>query len=468
MPGYEDLRRKHRADARAMLPSMLDRVDWPAERTAAHRLAALTQLLAVAERGSPWHRNRLAGLQPAGLQLAGPGRELEEADILALLPVMTKDDLMDNFDEIVTDPRLGLDVVEAHLETLTTDAYLFDRYHACASGGSSGRRGVFVYDWDEWTTTYWSAFRHEARARLREPRLAAAPARPAMVAAQTATHMSSSHAQTFSNPEDWSRFPVTLPLGAIVAGLNSLRPTLLVGYPSVLHGLAGEARRGRLRIQPLQILCVAEPLLPEIREALEGTWGVPVGNAWGLSEAGMAGASCGFGPWLHLSDDLCIIEPIDLRGRPVPVGERSERILLTNLFNHTLPLIRYEVTDQITLMAGACRCGSGHQRIEDPQGRLDDSFSYGDLVVHAHVFRSALGRRRQVVEYQVRQTAAGAAVAIHCLEPLEPQELAGLRVELAEALAKLGLRHPQVEIDSVDHLPRQHAGKLKRFVALPK
>ncbi len=51
---------------------------------------------------------------------------------------MTKDDLMANFDEIVTDNRLRLEVVEEHLEGLTAaDAYLFGRYHAVASSGST-------------------------------------------------------------------------------------------------------------------------------------------------------------------------------------------------------------------------------------------------------------------------------------------------------------------------------------------
>jgi phenylacetate-CoA ligase len=93
--------------------------------------------------GLPWHRKRL---QHVDLDSLG------EAS-LAALPTMTKDDLMANFDEIVTDDRLRLDVVEDHLERLTgADAYLFGRYHAGASSGSTGRRGVFVYDWDGWIT----------------------------------------------------------------------------------------------------------------------------------------------------------------------------------------------------------------------------------------------------------------------------------------------------------------------------
>jgi len=328
MATYEELRQRHLADAAALLPQLVERIEWPAERLAAHRRTELQRLVRVARELSPWHRKRLSDVDPG---------EVDEAT-LADLPVMTKDDLMAHFDEIVTDDRLRLDVVEAHLEALTTDAYLFDRYHACASGGSSGRRGVFVYDWDGWSTCYWGALRYEARARRLDPRLAAAPPRMALVAADAVTHISSSLAQTFWAPgAEWHRFPVTLPVEEIVAGLNAVQPTLLAGYPSALYGLAHEVEAGRLHIAPLRLCSTAEPLLPEIRAALEETWHAPVVNVYSASEGLGVAVSCGLGAGLHLSEDLYIVEPVDAAGRPVGSGVCSDKVYLTNLFNHALP-----------------------------------------------------------------------------------------------------------------------------------
>jgi phenylacetate-coenzyme A ligase PaaK-like adenylate-forming protein len=82
-------------------------------------------------------------------------------------------------------------------------------------------------------------------------------------------------------------------------------------------------------------------------------------------------------------------------------------------YNHALPLIRFEVTDEVTVLDGTCPCGSTFRRIADPQGRLDDTFVYpGGVSVHPHVFRSALGQHRQIVEYQVRQTERGVDVRV--------------------------------------------------------
>lgn len=454
MTTYEELHQRHVADAATMMPQLMARLEWPPERLAAHRLDQLRQLLRIAREQSPWHRKRLLHVNPD---------EVDEGT-LAELPVMTKDDLMENFDEIVTDGRLQLPVVEAHLESLTTDAYLLDRYHACASGGSTGRRGVFVYDWEPWAVCYASWFRYEVRARQRDPQLAGAPARIGAVAAANATHMSSSLLQTFSSPNVEShRFPVTLPLPEVVAGLNAFQPTVLFGYPSALHPLAHEAEAGRLRISPLRVISASEPLLPEIRASVEKAWRAPVINVWGTSETCITAVACGESPWLHVSEDLTIVEPVDTAGRPVPPGVRSDKIYLTNLFNPTLPLIRMEVTDEVTFVTQRCPCGSTLRCIEDLHGRLDDSFDYGGLSVHPHVFRSPLSRRREVVEYQVHQTPRGASVFIRCTGP---SDTAGLAAEIAAGLDKLGVTRAEVTVTSVERLERQTSGKLKRFVPL--
>jgi phenylacetate-CoA ligase len=173
----------------------------------------------------------------------------------------------------------------------------------------------------------------------------------AIVAADKPTHGSSALTQTFSNPQATiERVPITLPIDEVVARLNAITPTTLRGYPSALDQLSYEAQAGRLRIAPLRLRCVGEPLLPEVRERLEETWNVPVHSQWVASETGTLGYSCLRGRGMHLNDDLVIVEPVDREGRPVPPGERSDKIYVTNLFNTLLPLIRFEVTDEITVM----------------------------------------------------------------------------------------------------------------------
>ena len=118
-------------------------------------------LLATAVERSPWHRGRIGRLDIASLS---------DGDIAAL-PVMTKTDLMDNFDAIVTDPRLSRQLCEDHLDQNPGD-HLLDEFQIVASGSSSGLRGVFVYGWEAWTTCCASNIRSAPREWSLDPSLA--------------------------------------------------------------------------------------------------------------------------------------------------------------------------------------------------------------------------------------------------------------------------------------------------------
>src|SRR5215813_8925362 len=141
-PTFDELRTRQTADRDAALPRYMRQLQWSAEELRMERERRIRILLATAKARSPWHRERLRNVDAASFT---------EAD-LPSLPTMTKADLMDNFDAVVTDPRLTRDVVDAYVERLPENPYLFDRYLIIASGGSSGRRGVFVYDWDGFVT----------------------------------------------------------------------------------------------------------------------------------------------------------------------------------------------------------------------------------------------------------------------------------------------------------------------------
>ena len=454
MRDYETQRQLHLAFAMAIAPRLVERISWPADRLAAHRAELLREVVRDAIDRSPWHRERLADVDPARLD------ETSLRDV----PPMTKGDLMENFDRIVGDERLSLELVNGHLETVTTESYLHDAYTAVTSGGSTGERGVFVYDWVGWATFWVSIFRYLLRARWSRPEVESGPLVLGWVAAAHFTHATAALGRTFDSPDFVNvRFPVTLATEEIVAGLNAAQPDVLLAYPSALHVLSFEAAAGRLRIAPQQIFACAEPLLPEIRVAAEAAWGVRVGNAWGTSEGGGVGIPCEHAR-SHLSEDLLIVEPVDEDGQPVAPGERSAKVYLTNLFNRALPLIRYEITDEVTLLPDPCPCGSAHRCVADIQGRLDDWFVYDGRRVHPHVFRSALGRHPGVVEYQVRQSADGARIAVRCGAPVR---LEALGQEVADALAHLGLPRPVVEVTAVERLERDPGpAKLRRFVPL--
>ena len=150
-------RREHLAAIAARMPAHVERLSWTAEQIRAERQRALRETLLHAKTNSPWHASRLSRVDPA---------TFTEADLQAL-PVMTKTDVMTNWDAIVTDRRLTLADCNAHiaakLNGTCKDYYYLDEYLVIATGGSSGVRGVFPWGWDEFIEIACATFRYQLR-----------------------------------------------------------------------------------------------------------------------------------------------------------------------------------------------------------------------------------------------------------------------------------------------------------------
>jgi phenylacetate-coenzyme A ligase PaaK-like adenylate-forming protein len=176
------------------------------------------------------------------------------------------------------------------------------------------------------------------------------------------------------------------------------------------------------------------------------------------STEGLVGHTEPGGEMFTFATDTCIAECVDDAGRPVPDGTTSSRVLVTNLHNHTQPLIRYELTDRFT-SAGVNAAGFLRATVD---GRADDGFRYGDLTVHPSVLTTALLQTPAVREYQVRQTPRGVTVAVMADTAFDQ---AALGAEIEQSLRQAGLTDPEVSISRVDSIARDPlTGKANRFV----
>ncbi|HEX4183039.1 MAG TPA: hypothetical protein VHY34_07265 [Caulobacteraceae bacterium] len=444
----ESLRLRQLDAVRSGLREHVDRLAWSAERLEQERRDRLRELVKTAIEKSPWHRARLRGVDPTTF----------EAPDLATLPTMTKSDLVRHFDRIVTDERLTAARVKAHIDGLVSrPEYLFDNYVVVVSSGSSGAECSVPYAWDAWVSCYLGAIRSLTR------QLGGAPVSAAVIAAGSPEHTSRALFQTFSDPATLALhpFPATAPLDEIIAGLNAVQPDVLMAYPSALAEIVQQASSGPLRIKPRIVITASEPLLPNTRIAVERAFGVSIQNWWFSSEAGPMAIGCGQGSSLHLSEDLLIVEPVDEHNQPAPVGAPSAKVLVTNLYNHALPLIRYEITDEVTLLAEPCRCGSAHRLIADPHGRMSDTFIYGEIRIHPSVFRAVLEAHPTIYQYQVRQTANGADLVVQGTADTER-----IAHEVAESLASHGLASPDVSVVCAGNIARLQTGRIQRFIPL--
>jgi phenylacetate-CoA ligase len=431
-----------------------ERLTWNSVRIHQAQRDGLRALLLHADEHSPFHRRRLAGIDLTAI---------DPADLSAL-PVMTKTDMMADLDEVFTDRRLRCRDVEAALAISGAQTVpILDDYVALASGGCSGRRGLFVFDRSA-MTAYGAALGRAPFTGHAAPFASSPGLSMALVAAPSAVHATGFFAAltvTDGWPIRYELVPATLPLSQIVERLNTLQPPMLGGYASILAQLAHEAQAGRLRIAPAQVTASSESMLPEMRSLITEAFGVPVLNFFACTE-GLAGKTTKDDDVFTFNTDMCIVELVDADNRPVPPGVPSAKVLITNLTNLIQPLIRYELNDVFVRQPDAVGHGYLRARVH---GRSDEVLRFSGAEVHPIVIRSVMVRSPDVIDYQVHQTPSGIDVFAVATDSLDIDDLT---LQLRRALADAGLGGAHVVVNRVDGLERQAAsGKLRRFVPIP-
>jgi phenylacetate-coenzyme A ligase PaaK-like adenylate-forming protein len=142
----------------------------------------------------------------------------------------------------------------------------------------------------------------------------------------------------------------------------------------VLAQLADEQAGGRLHIAPTCLWSGGECLAPAAGTAIEHAFGCALINEYGASECMSIAYGCREG-WLHVNDDWVVLEAVDRDYRPVPPGEASHTVLLTNLANRVQPVIRYDLGDSVIAKPEPCACGNPLPAIH-AEGRHDDVLAF--------------------------------------------------------------------------------------------
>jgi phenylacetate-coenzyme A ligase PaaK-like adenylate-forming protein len=240
----------------------------------------------------------------------------------------------------------------------------------------------------------------------------------------------------------------TRPLPEVVAALNRFQPGHLGLYPSFGALLADEQLEGRLRISPAVVATSSEVCTPEMRSRMRSAWGVEPHEVYGATD-GLWGFTCPERHALHFAEDETIVEVED------------ERILITNLFMRTQPVIRYEITDLVRVDDEPCACGRPSRAIRAVEGRSDDILRLpGGVTLHPIHLRSPMARIEGVRQYQVVHRADGLHVRV---VPRTPGVDAEVRTAMTRALADAGAAAVPVHVEVVDAIERDATGvgKLK-------
>ncbi len=162
--------------------------------------------------------------------------------------------------------------------------------------------------------------------------------------------------------------------------LNRFKPRVVYAYPTPLALFCQYLRESGGRYhRPACVICTAEPLLDQQRRTIEDVMGRPVFEHYGSRESGMIAAECERHQGMHLNPAAAYVEFVPVAGSEV---EGLHEMLVTDLLNYGMPLLRYRINDCALLGPESCACGRGYALLGRITGRTTEVFYLpnGDIV----------------------------------------------------------------------------------------
>jgi len=425
----------------------------------------LGRLLDFVTRQSRFYRRHYADVER-------PRADFEE------LPPVTKPTLMANFDDVVTDPAVTRTAVDAFVADRSRIGERFlGRYPVWLTSGTTGEPGVFLQDDVSFTVGDAVGDRWTLRAlldRTAMARLVRGGFRVAEIAVGGGHYAAASGVAMVGREHPFLRdrmrlFSPSRPLSELVERLEAFRPTILVGYATVLTELAREQRAGRLDLRPALVQPSGEPIAPTEKRELRRAFDCVVREIYGSTECYALALECERGT-LHANTDWFVIEPVDEDYRPVERGEPSHTVPLTHLAKRIQPLVRYDLGDSVTLFEERCPCGSAFPALQ-VEGRQGDVLRFqtddGAVPVFPIPLASVVEAVRGVRRTQILRTGPSALSVRLDLTTDADREAVWTRVErdVNAFLESQGVTDPTVEL--ADEPPRRDpaGGKFRHVLS---
>lgn len=409
-----------------------ERDQWrPLEELKAIQWAKTVSLLQFSYEHVPYYRDRW---DAAGIHW----QDIKSMEDFARLPLLTKDDIRNNYDRLIARPFMGRTIRKK-------------------TGGSTGQPLVFEYTKESNQRRQAVMMRDYAWAGARPGRRTAYVWGSDIGKVPMAKRIKSELHNRLLRRKMLDSF--LLSGGNIDEYLNAIdryRPDVLVGYVSPLHLLARHRlKRGGPRWQPKTIITGAERLLDFQRHDLEQAFGCKVFNTYGCREFMSIAAECSEHCGLHINMDHLVVELLDPHDQPARTGQ----VVITDLHNYGMPFIRYVNGDLANELTGTCTCGRQLPRLGSVEGRMLDVIRTQDGRMLAGEFFPHLMKDIPGVEkFQVVQKSLqGLTINIVKGEAFSREAMQILNIEIRKVLGT----DIDIQYKFVATIPLTSSGKLR-------
>ena len=272
---------------------------------------------------------------------SGITRENIQSLPLSVFPTMDKETLMEHFDEIVTVSDIRQEELRKFDEICEDEELFRGKYHVVHSSGSTGVPRYFVYDVSAWNQMLLGIIRG-ALWDMTMPQILKLLSGGLRILYIAATDGRYGGAMAVGDGTRGmgalQRFlDIKTPLSEWIDSVKEFKPDIIIGYPSAIKILGELVERSEVSVDVCRVISCGEPLTPGLRSYLEKIFGAVVVNFYGASESLALGVETDGTEGMYLFDDMNYIEV------------ENGKMYLTSLYNYAQPIIRYQISDQLTL-----------------------------------------------------------------------------------------------------------------------
>jgi phenylacetate-CoA ligase len=247
---------------------------------------------------------------------------------------------------------------------------------------------------------------------------------------------------------------------AFAAEMRSRSIPMLFGHAHSLFIFARFLRDNRIQVPKLRgIISTSMMLIESERRVIEQVFGCAVTNRYGCEEVGLIGSECEVHRGMHLNSEHVIVEFLKDDDSWAAPGEEG-RIVVTDLINHGMPLIRYVVGDLGVVSSRTCECGRGLPLMEGLTGRVADFLKHRDgaMVAGVSLVEKTLTAIPGIEQLQIIQNKLDEflmnVVPNDAFTPASEQELRGVLLDVFGNDVK-------VEVAKVERLSQERNSKYR-------
>ncbi len=343
------------------------------------QLQQLKDLLSYAQENCEFYKEQL---ERSGISV----NQIQSLSDLTLIPILTKQQIQNQYARMIS------------------SAFLPESLIKNQTGGSTGTPITFYLDHERrrsraaatWRHNHWAGY--HAGDKLAVLWGAARDLKPKRTLARWKDHLLTPTI-ALNTAQITERN-----LREFVEKWNWFRPKHLLAYAKSAAMFAKYIHENKIAIRPVNsVITSAEVLEDQERRLIEEVFQCKVFNRYGSREVSVIASECEYHDGLHVMAEGLIVEIIK-DGRPARPGELGE-IIVTDLLNRGMPLIRYRIGDAGTWLTEPCKCGRGLPRLANVQGRVTDFLvgCKGQLVSGAALTVTVIAQRPSLGQVQLIQ-----------------------------------------------------------------